>query len=145
MYQRIPTINKQENESVATEKKLDTDELRISWRYAQYNPNQNSEDKLNKSLQANYFTINKLMSEEEVSQTTNVASFKLSAEQRGEMYNFSGLNPLYVKLANDITTHLDSINVNINKTKKYTNICRVGTHNFLLLFSRGRNFRNFGH
>lgn len=84
------------------------------------------EDKLNKSLQANYFTINKLMSEEEVKQTRNVESFKLSDEEKLSMYNYSGLNPLYVKLANEITAHLDSINMNINKTKKYTNVCRIG-------------------
>lgn len=70
--------------------------------------------------------MNKFMSENEIKESANLKSFSLSEQEKNEFYNFKGLNPIYVKLANEIATHIDTLSLNINKTKKYTNICRIG-------------------
>ena len=72
--------------------------------------------------------MNKFMSEAEIKELSNVKGFSLSDQEKANFYDFKGLNPIYVKLANEITAHIDSLSLNINKTKKYTNICRIGKY-----------------
>ena len=70
--------------------------------------------------------MNKLMDEQEIKDASDIKGFTVTESERSDFYNIQGLNPIYVKLANEIKSHIDASNMNINKTKKYTNICRVG-------------------
>lgn len=125
LKQRIPSVNKSEPESTSSQKKSDSDELRIAWRYQSPGSSAPPTEKLNKTLQANYFVMNKLMSETEV-EDLNIAAFRPNdIDNFNVSDNHSGLNTMYIQLAHQIKSHIDSINMNINKTKKYNNICRI--------------------
>lgn len=63
------------------------------------------------------------MSESEIQESPNIKSFELN-DQDIEKSNESNMY-LYTKLANDISSHIDELNLNITKTKKYTNILRL--------------------
>lgn len=118
-FQRIPNVNKQEEPEID---KTSNDQLRIAWRYGQQPQTQQQKiDPNAKSFQANYFVTNKLMNKEDVFASTNVKTFELSES------DIDGTNgSYYSKLAQDISSHIDSINLNINKTKEYKNILRIG-------------------
>ena len=77
-------------------------------------------------MQANYFLMNKFLTEEEIKAASNVKSFTLGDSDRSHSCDDTTMNPLYKLLATDITTHIDDLNMNINKTKTYTNILRIG-------------------
>jgi len=132
LKQRIPDVNRVDTADATTSagrKPADNEDLRIAWRYGQQQATSEPETKLaSKAFQANYFVMNKFMAEEEIDSTCELTGFRLSAEDRSAAaaYDFNGLNPLYVKLANEITEHIDKLGLNINKTRKYTNICRIG-------------------
>ena len=126
---RIQSVNKIENETTPT----NTEELRIAWRYGQQQQQTSTDEtiKSSKSMQANYFVMNKFLTEEEIKTASNVKSFTLSETDCSSSCDDTTMNPLYKHLATDITTHIDDLNMNINKTKKYTNILRIG---YLYLF-----------
>ncbi len=125
LKQRIPDINKIETSDT---KSSETDDLRIAWRYGQQ-PSNDTETKLaSKSFQANYFVTNKFVADQEIQALSEFKGFTLTDEDKcnASLYDFNELNPLYVKLANEITQNIERLNLNVNKTKKYTNICRIG-------------------
>jgi hypothetical protein len=108
------------------------DQLRIAWRYGQQA--QSSPQSLDtttntssaKSLQPNYFVMNKLMTKEEVQASSNVKTFSLSDLDTNNNANNKSVNELYVDLAKKISKQIDTLNLNITKTKQYTNILRIG-------------------
>ena len=99
--------------------------LRIAWRYGQQQQQQPAPSNVTsaKSLQPNYFVMNKLMSKEEIYSSSNVSTFDLDVSQ---LSNSTNANELYSKLAAKISEHIDSLNLNITKTKQYTNVLRIG-------------------
>lgn len=63
------------------------------------------------------------MTDKEVHESSSVKSFEINDQDR---HNSDQSNMyLYTRLANEITSHIDHLNLNITKTKKYTNILRV--------------------
>ena len=109
----------------------DDEKLRIAWRYGQQTsgaatkPAGGEQATGGKILQPNYFVMNQLMTAEEVNQATSISSFEVHAEASGEENNALG-NALYSKLARDVAAQIDNLNLNITKTKQYTNIMRIG-------------------
>ncbi len=63
------------------------------------------------------------MSEKQVLESSSVKSFEISDQDRDKS-DHSNMY-FYSKLATDITNHIDHLNLNITKTKKYTNILRI--------------------
>ena len=63
------------------------------------------------------------MSEKEVLESSSFKSFEISDQDREKSDNSNMY--LYSKLASDITNHIDHLNLNITRTKKYTNILRI--------------------
>ena len=117
----MPNVNKLEEKN---EQKLgetnSNNELRIAWRYGQQQSNEPIASTNNKILQPNYFFMNKFMNmNDEVLTASNVKMFNMNtAELKKTNY--------YAELISDIESHVDSLNMNINKTKSYTNILRIG-------------------
>ncbi len=71
--------------------------------------------------------MNKLMNKEEVQANSNVKTFSLTDLDENEISNNAkNVNGMYVKLAKKIAEHIDALNLNITKTKQYTNILRIG-------------------
>lgn len=100
--------------------------MRIAWRYAQQQqPQHTKTEPIAKTFQSNYFLMNKLMAKEDVYASSNVDTFKLDDTDTDSHEN-EAFNSLYAKLAKDLTLQIDSLNLNINKTKQYTNILRIG-------------------
>ena len=111
-----------------------SEELRIAWRYGQQSstigqqsPKPNEQTKL---LQPNYFVMNKFMNEEEVSNLKGFDSNSINIDSISQNNNDS--NSIYIKLGNEISAEIDSLNMNVNKTKKYTNILRISKISVLL-------------
>jgi hypothetical protein len=101
--------------------------LRIAWRYSQQQQqkpsNQSEITSLNsKALQPNYFRTDKLMTKEEIFSQCNVKSFQPPFIESDET---TTRGFIYSKLAHDLTTHIDNIELNVTKTKSYTNILRI--------------------
>jgi elongator complex protein 4 len=80
--------------------------------------------------------MNKFLNEAEISSlVSKIKTFEMSKQERNDLYDtttnsscltdLKRLNPFYIKLANDIASHIDALNLNVNKTKNYTNIVRV--------------------
>ena len=59
------------------------------------------------------------MSKDEVYSTSNIKTFELDEK------NFTEQS-IYSKLSQDLTKHIDLINLNVNKTKEYNNLLRIG-------------------
>ena len=79
-----------------------------------------------KLMQPNYFLMNSFMTSEEVN-VSNIKMFNLNANDISNSYlNSDRTNTLYDELADDLEFHIDSVNMNITKTKQYTNIMRIG-------------------
>lgn len=69
--------------------------------------------------------MNQLMTVEEVNQATSISTFELPDDVAGKENDTFG-NVLYSKLARDVAAKIDSLNLDITKTKQYTNIMRIG-------------------
>jgi hypothetical protein len=127
----LPNVNKLEKENLEKMNVASNEKLRIAWRYGQNQsvpaPNNDSQKQL---LQPNYFFMNKYMSFDEVTKSSNVKTFEPSQTDLNECFQAGNPFILYSKLAQDIQSHIDSLNMNINKTKSYSNIMRIGTYFF---------------
>lgn len=93
--------------------------LRIAWRYGQQAPPQIKTEPSAKSFQSNYFVMNKLMPSDEVYSSSNIKTFECDEKILSE-------SSLYSNLSKKITEHIDLINLNVNKTKEYNNLLRIG-------------------
>ena len=70
--------------------------------------------------------MNLFMTNEEVS-VSNIKMFNVNEKELTEScQNSQSTNVLYDELADDLEFHIDSLNMNITKTKQYTNIMRIG-------------------
>ena len=98
-----------------------SDELRIAWRYGQQQTPKSSLQEQSKILQPNYFVINKMMGEEV--NNSIIKGFELCDTEL--IKDSSDSNLIYSKLANDLSTQIDALNLNVTKTKKYSNILRI--------------------
>lgn len=92
--------------------KEQSDDLRIAWRYSQSAKPQQEDFHSTKTYQANYFVMNKFMNQEDLN---DLISFETKTES----------DDLYSQLSDCIQRHIDDLNFNITKTKKYTNILRI--------------------
>jgi hypothetical protein len=109
-----------------------TDEnLRIAWRYGSQIPGANQTDTPStitnpsshsaKTFQANYFVTNNFMSyEDDIKPHCDTASFKF------DNIGTKSASSFYADLQNDLSAHIDKLNMNVNKTKQYKNILRIG-------------------
>ena len=68
--------------------------------------------------------MNKLMTNDEVYSASNIKTFELNENEK--FPNDQNPQPFYLNLAKDLTTHIDSLNLNVNKTKEYNNLLRIG-------------------
>lgn len=64
------------------------------------------------------------MTPEEV-YSSNIKTFVANEQDLAESSKHTQINSLYDELADDIELHIDSLNLNITKTKQYTNILRI--------------------
>ena len=126
-------MNKFEHENDSTKPASEADsDLRIAWRYGRQqveNKEKVSVDEQSaaKAFQANYFVMNKFMTQEEVnSGASSLRSFERTAFP-------SNGSSSYTKLAQEITNEINSLNLNIRNTKSYTNVLRIGTLLFFKL------------
>ena len=69
-------------------------------------------------MQPNYFLMNTFMTNEEVN-FSNIKSFRPNDAKLNNVC-------LYDQLINSLEEHIDTLNMNITKTKQYTNIMRIG-------------------
>ncbi|CAF0709642.1 unnamed protein product [Brachionus calyciflorus] len=120
LFERIPDQNKLEE----PEQNKSPDQLRIAWRYGQQ-PTQNKPESNAKTFQSNYFVMNKLMPKENVYLSSNVKTFELNTNLSDQFSTQEKTKPFYSKLAKDLNVHIDSINLNVNKTKEYNNLLRI--------------------
>ncbi len=124
----MPNVNKLESdlENKAKTSPSSNDQLRIAWRYGQQPQQQTNESNSSESsklLQPNYFFMNKYMTYEEVTSSSDIKNFEINDKESDEPIN---CNLLYEMLYRDIESHIDSLNMNINKTKSFSNILRIG-------------------
>ncbi len=63
------------------------------------------------------------MTFEEVTSSSDIKVFEINEKDLDEPIK---CNLLYEKLYRDIEGHIDSLNMNINKTKSFSNILRIG-------------------
>ena len=70
--------------------------------------------------------MNKFMAYDDVMQSSNVKTFELNENDLNECLKSDHSNTIYLKLASQIESYIESLNMNINKTKSYTNIMRIG-------------------
>ncbi len=126
-------MNKIENDAADQSPKSNKDDqLRIAWRYGQQQASPPNNKPLNdlaaKSYQPNYFVMNKLMNKEDVFNNSNVKFFDLNdaCMNQQESSSTTSSKNMYLNLAKSISEHIESLNLNINKTKQYTNILRIG-------------------
>lgn len=109
----------------ATESKVN-DELRIAWRYGQQkSPEILQQNESKQLLQPNYYLTNKLMNSEEIFNSSNVSSFETTS-LTNEKDNQNDEHSLYSQLASQIEAQIEKLNLNVNKTKQYTNVLRIG-------------------
>lgn len=70
-----------------------------------------------KTLQPNYFRTDKLMNKDDIYEQCSVKSFE--NEKKLEP------GPIYVKLVQHLSSHIDILDLNVLKTKSYKNIVRI--------------------
>lgn len=117
LFKRIPAVNRIESKEI--EAKSDEDALRIAWRYGNKPASNVVEETTSKLVQPNYFLMNKFMSDEEIYAASNVETFQV-LDTSNEKAN------IYEQLESSLLDHIDKQGMNILKTKKYTNIMRIG-------------------
>ena len=120
LFKRIPSVNRIETKEEA--KNDDNEALRIAWRYGSNKPASSADETTtSKLVQPNYFLMNKFMSDEEVYAASSVETF--------EAFEASSNESIYGQLESRLLDHIDKQGMNILKTKKYTNIMRIGWYN----------------
>jgi hypothetical protein len=114
-----------------------SDELRIAWRYGQQkSPEAVQPNESKQLLQPNYYLTNKLMNSEDIFNSSNVSTFEPVLAKDKDSQNDE--HSLYSQLVSQIEAQIEKLNLNVNKTKQYTNILRIGkvcfATNFIFFF-----------